>query len=170
ILEFKDVFLSESDIIGKQDGAYPVLTDIIDQATAGLCAEMVGGMSASLEMTVRHLSERVQFGKPIGSFQALQHKASDMFIQKELASSAVYYAVASIDEKIQGSALAVSTAKAKCAAAYLEVTKTAIQLFGAMGFTNEADIGFFLKRAKVTEVLFGDADHHLDRVATLKGY
>jgi len=170
ILELKDVAASDDDIIGEQDRGYPLIAEIIDQATAGLCAEMVGGMNASLEMTVRHLSERVQFGRPIGSFQALQHKAADMFIQKELASSAVYYAIASIDEKTQERAIAVSTAKAKCSSAYLEVTKTAIQLFGAMGFTNEADIGFFLKRAKVTEVLFGDIDHHLDRWATMKGY
>lgn len=170
ILELKDVSVSESDTIGEQDGGYLLLTDIIDQATAGVCAEMVGGMNASLEMTVRHLSERVQFGRPIGSFQTLQHKAADMFIQKELATSATYYAVASIDEKTEERSLAVSTAKAKCSSAYLEVTKTAIQLFGAMGFTNEADIGFFLKRARVTEVLFGDTDHHLARVATMKGY
>ena len=170
ILDLKDVPVSESDIIGKQDGGYTLFTDIIDQATGGVCAEMVGGMNVSLEMTVRHLSERVQFGRPIGSFQALQHKAADMFIQKELATSAVYYAIASIDEKTEERSLAVSTAKAKCASAYLEVTKTAMQLFGAMGFTNEADIGFFLKRAKVTEVLFGDTDYHLERVATMKGY
>lgn len=170
ILELKDASVSESDIIGEQDGGYPLLADIIDQATAGVCAEMVGGMDVSLEMTVRYLSERVQFGRPIGSFQALQHKAADMFIQKELATSATYYAIASVDEKSEERSLAVSTAKAKCSSAYLEVTKTAIQLFGAMGFTNEADIGFFLKRAKVTEVLFGDTDYHLERVATMKGY
>ena len=170
ILELKDVSVSESDIIGEQDDGYLLLTDIIDQATGGVCAEMVGGMSVSLEMTVRYLSERVQFGRPIGSFQALQHKAADMFIQKELATSAVYYAVASIDEKTEEMSLAVSTAKTKCSSAYLEVTKTAMQLFGAMGFTDEADIGFFLKRAKVTEVLFGDTNHHIARLATMKGY
>ncbi|MDY6969598.1 MAG: acyl-CoA dehydrogenase family protein, partial [Spirochaetota bacterium] len=157
VLELKDVFVAESDMIGEFDKGYPILNKVIDQATAGLCAEMVGGMQAVLDMTVQYISEREQFNKPIGSFQALQHKASDMLIQKELAMSASYYAIASIDENSDESALAVSVAKAKCSMAYLEVTKTSLQLTGGFGFTNEADFGFFLKRAKVAETLFGDA-------------
>ena len=94
-----------------------------------------------------------------------------MFIQRELAASAVYNAIGSMTDKTDGRASAVlSLAKAKCSHSYTDITKTAIQLFGAIGFTNEADIGFFLKRAKVAEVLFGDSDYHLDRYATLEGY
>ena len=170
ILELRDVSLSDSDIVGELDRGYPLLRDVIDQATAGLCAEMVGGMKASLDMSVSYICEREQFGRPIGAFQALQHKTADMFIQKELAASATYYAIALIDEKTEGVAQAVSLAKAKCSYAYMDITQTASQLFGAFGFTNEADIGFFLKRAKVAEIIFGDVDHHLDRYATLNGY
>ena len=170
ILELNNVSVGDGDIIGEKGGGSLVLSDVIDQATTGLCIEMVGGMNAALNMTVDYITERVQFGKPIGTFQALQHKAADMFIQKELATSAAYYAIASMDEKTEDRALAVSIAKAKCSIAYTEVTKTAIQLFGAIGFTDEADIGFFLKRAKVAEILFGDVQHHLDCYASLKGY
>ena len=170
ILELKGVSVCEDDIVGEIDQGYPMLSDVIDQATAGLCAEMMGGMQAALDMTVAYLSERMQFGKPIGTFQTPQHKAADMFIQKELAVSSVYHAIASIDENTDEKSLAVSIAKAKCSSAYREITKNAIQLFGAIGFTHEADIGFFLKRAKVAEVLFGDTDYHLDRYAALSGY
>jgi len=168
ILELNDVAVGEGDIIGEKGGGYPVLADVIDQATAGLCIELVGGMNATLNMTVEYLTERMQFGKPIGTFQALQHKAADMFIQKELATSSAYYAIASMDEKTEDRAMAVSLAKAKCSAAFMDITKTAIQLFGAIGFTTEADIGFFLKRAKVTETLFGDVDYHLERYTALR--
>jgi len=170
VLELRDVLVPNSNVIGDLDKGRPLLSEALDQATAGLCAEMVGGMQASLDLTVAYLSERVQFGKPIGTFQTPQHKAADMFIQKELAVSSVYYAIASIDEKTDERTSAVSVAKAKCSSAYMEITKTAIQLFGAIGFTNEADIGFFLKRAKVAEVLFGDTDYHLDRYARLNKY
>lgn len=170
MLELKNVQVADSDIIGKIDCAYSLLSDVIDQATIGLCAEMVGGMTASLNMTIRHLSDRIQFGKPLGSFQSAQHMAADMFMQKELAASAVLYATASMLENTSDKAQNVSIAKAKCSKAYLNITKTAIQLFGAFGFTNEADIGLFFKRAKVADILFGDVSHHLDRYATLKGY
>lgn len=170
ILELKDVLVPEGDIVGELDRGHPLLSEVIDQATAGLCAEMAGGMQASLDMTVAYLSERVQFGKPIGTLQTPQHKAADMFIQKELAVSSVYYAIASMDEKTAGRASAASSAKAKCSSAYVQITKTAVQLFGGMGFSNEADIGYFLKRAKAAEILFGDTDYHLDRYARLSGY
>ena len=170
ILQLNEVMVSESDMIGEIHKGFPLFSEVIDRATAGLCAEMMGGMQAALDMTVDYISERTQFGKPIGSFQALHHKAADMFIQKELAVSSVYYAIACLDENTDEKAAAVSIAKAKCSSAYMEITKTAIQLFGAIGFTNEADIGFFLKRAKTAEILLGDTDYHLDRYARLTGY
>jgi acyl-CoA dehydrogenase len=169
-LELADVSAPETDIIGELGQGHPVLSGVMDQAIAGLCAEMVGGMQAALDITVNYLTERVQFGKPIGTLQTPQHKAADMFIQKELSASSVYYAIASIDEKTVDMASAISSAKAKCSSAYVQIAKAAVQLFGGMGFSNEADIGYFLKRAKVAEILFGDADYHLDRYARLNGY
>lgn len=162
-IDLNGVSVTEGDVIGEVDHGYNLMSDAIDQATAGLCAEMIGGMKATLNLTVRHLSDRIQFGKHLGSFQALQHKSADMLINQELAISAVYYAMASMVEKSDERVSAVSIAKAKCSQAYMENTKIAIQLFGAFGFTNEADIGFFFKRAKVAEILFGDCDYHYDR-------
>ncbi len=170
MINLKEMFVSEADIVGELGGGFSALSEAIDMATAALCAEMVGGMQSALDLTVSYISEREQFGKPIGSFQAVQHKAADMLIQKELATSALYYAIASIDEKTEDRSEAVSIAKAKCSSAYIDITKTAIQLHGAIGFTNEADIGFFFKKAKVSEILYGDTDYHLDRYATLRGY
>ena len=170
ILELDNVQIPESDVLGEVDSGYQLMTKAIDQAAAGLCAEMVGGMTSAINLTVKYISERKQFGKPIGSFQALHHKAADMFIQKELAVSAVYYAVAAMVENSDEKLSALPVAKAKCSSAYVEITKIAIQLFGAYGFTNEADIGLFLKRAKVAEILFGDAGYYYDRLATIQGY
>lgn len=170
ILEFKDASVPGSNVVGEIGQGYLPLSEAIDQATAGLCAEMVGGMQASIDLTVAYLSERMQFGKPIGTFQTPQHKAADMFMQKELSVSSVYYAIASIDEMTDERAMAVSIAKAKCSSAYMEITKTAVQLFGAIGFANEGDISFFLKRAKASEILFGDTNYHLDRYTRLSGY
>lgn len=168
IVEFKNVEAGHSDVIGKIDKGYNLLNEVIDQATLGLCAEMVGSMETAIDLTVKYMRDRIQFGKPIGSFQATQHKAADMFIKKELAKSAVYYATASMVEGTKDKALTVSTAKAKCSSAYVDIAKTAVQLHGAYGFTNESDIGLFVKRAKVTEILFGNTDYHVKRYANLK--
>lgn len=170
ILELNNVSVGDTDIIGEVDCGYPLLSEAVDEATIGLCAEMVGGMEAVLGQTVWHISNRMQFGRPIGSFQALQHKSADMFIQKELAMSSVYFALASIVGGSDDRTSAVSVAKAKCSSAYIMIAKAAIQMFGAYGFTNEANIGFYLKRAKVAEILFGDAGHHIHRYAALKIY
>ena len=170
ILEMDNVQVLPDDIVGELDNGHLILAEAVDQATTGLCAEMTGGMETALNITVRHLTDRIQFGRPIGSFQATQHKAADMFIQKELALSSVYYATASIVENTKEKAQVVSTAKAKCSSAYVDITKTAVQLHGAFGFTNESDISLFLKRAKVTDILFGDAGYHQERYAFLTGY
>jgi len=170
ILEMNDVSVADTDIIGEMDSGYPLLSEVVDESTAVLCAEMVGGMEAVISQTVWHISNRIQFGRPIGSFQALQHKAADMFIQKELAMSSVYFAVASIVGGSDEKSSAVSIAKAKCSSAYIMIAKIAVQMFGAYGFTNEADIGFYLRRAKVAEILFGDAGHHIKRYAALNKY
>ncbi len=168
MLRLNDVLVCAEDIIGEVDKGYPILSRTIDLATAGLCAEMVGGMNAVLDLAVWQLSNREQFGKTIGTFQALQHKAADMFVQKELATSAMYYAVASMIDGSEVSASAVSIAKAKCSSTYTMMAKQAVQMFGGYGFTNEADIGLYLRRAKATEPLFGDTNYHTERYAKLR--
>jgi alkylation response protein AidB-like acyl-CoA dehydrogenase len=146
------------------------LEKAVDRATVAVCAEMVGGMEASLQMSVAYSKERVQFGKPIGSFQALKHKAANMYVAIETAKSAVYYAAMALDDNMKDARAAISTAKALCSDAYVKVTKDAIQIYGGIGYTDEADIHLYYKRALATNVTFGDADYHRDRYAAEKGF
>jgi acyl-CoA dehydrogenase len=158
------------DVLGEVDAGGALLADVIDRASAGLCAEMLGGMEAAFAMTMDYLKTRQQFGVPIGSFQALKHRAAIMFTEIELARSAVLAAAMALDE---GSARApefVSVAKARCSDAFVLVGNEGVQMHGGIGMTDEHDIGFFLKRARAAEITFGDAAFHRDRFATLQGF
>jgi alkylation response protein AidB-like acyl-CoA dehydrogenase len=135
--------------------------EAIDIATVALCAEMVGGMQWVLDTTVDYAKTRQQFGKPIGSFQAVQHLCADMLLLTESARSATYYAAYDM------SPLAVSMAKAYCSDAYREVCNKGIQVHGGIGFTWEHDLQLYYKRAKASETLFGDATFHRERIAQL---
>ncbi|MDF2696462.1 MAG: acyl-CoA dehydrogenase [Labilithrix sp.] len=129
-------------------------------------------MSAAFAMTLDYLKTRVQFGVPIGSFQALQHRTARLFVETELARSAVMYASGVLDGQDGGasSARAVSIAKAKCSDAFMLIAHEAVQMHGGIGMTDEHDIGLFLKRARVCEMTFGDAAWHRDRFARLGGF
>jgi acyl-CoA dehydrogenase len=146
------------------------LEQALDRATVGLAGEMLGAMNEAFRMTVDYLKTRVQFGAPIGTFQALKHRAADEYVQTELARSAVYYAAMCIDEKMPDAAAAVSTAKTRCNDAFHLVANESIQMHGGIGVTDEHDIGFFFKRARVAEVTLGDSTFHRDRYARLKEY
>jgi alkylation response protein AidB-like acyl-CoA dehydrogenase len=137
------------------------ISEAIDVATIALCAEMVGGMQWVLDTTVEYAKTRQQFGKPIGSFQAVQHQCADMLLLTESARSATYYAA------YERSPLAVSIAKAYCSDAYREVCNKGIQVHGGIGFTWEHDLQLYTRRAKASETLFGDATFHRERIATL---
>ena len=155
------------------DGKQPmdqVLDTVLGRATVGLCAEMLGAMNQAFEITMEYLKTRKQFGVPIGSFQALKHRAADQYVQTELARSSVYYAAMCIDENMPDSAIAISTAKARCNDAFHLIANEAIQMHGGIGMTDEHDIGFFFKRARVAEVTLGDSAYHRDRYARLKEY
>jgi acyl-CoA dehydrogenase len=147
-----------------------LLEAVIDRATVGLCAEMLGGMSRALELTLEHLRSREQFGVPIGSFQALKHRAADVFIAVELCRSAVMAAARAVDEGAADARALVSLAKARCSDAFLLAGNEGVQMFGGVGMTDEYDIGFYLKRARAAELSFGDAAWHRDRWARLQGY
>ena len=157
---------------GRLGGAAPdsALEQALDRATVGLSAEMLGAMNEAFRMTVEYLKTRVQFGVPIGTFQALKHRAADEYVQTELSRSSVYYAAMCIDEKMPDAAAAVSTAKARCNDAFHLVANESIQMHGGIGVTDEHDIGFFFKRARVAEVTLGDSTYHRDRYARLKEY
>ncbi len=154
-------------------GAKPAdiaLEETLNRATVGLSAEMLGAMNEAFRITLDYLKTRVQFGVPIGSFQALKHRASDEYVQTELSRSAVYYAAMCLDENMPDAASAVSTAKARCNDAFHLVANESIQMHGGIGMTDEHDIGFFFKRARVAEVTLGDSNYHRDRYSRLREY
>ena len=121
-------------------------------------------------MTLDYLKTRQQFGVPIGSFQALKHRAAMMFIELELARSAVMAAAMAIDEANPRAAEFVSVAKARCSDAFVLIGNEGVQMHGGIGMTDEHDIGFFFKRARAAEITFGDAAFHRARFAELRGY
>ena len=147
-----------------------LLAQIVDRATAGLCAEMLGAMSQIFDDTVEYLRTRQQFGVPIGSFQALKHRAAKVFMEIELARSAVMAVARAPDEGDADVAKLVSLAKARCSDAFVLAANEAVQMFGGVGMTDEYDVGFYIKRARVAEATFGDAAWHRERWSRLSGY
>jgi alkylation response protein AidB-like acyl-CoA dehydrogenase len=162
---FDNVAVGRDRLIGMIDMGWPVLLKVLNIATAALCAEMVGGAQRVLDMSVAYAKERVQFGRPIGSFQAIKHKCSEMMLQVESAKSAAYYAAWAVDEDAPEAPLAVSMAKAYCSDAYRYTAGEGIQVHGGIGFTWEHDMHLYFKRAKYSEFTFGDATHHRELVA-----
>jgi alkylation response protein AidB-like acyl-CoA dehydrogenase len=136
-------------------------------ATATLCAEMLGGMQWTLETTVEYAKTRQQFGRPIGIYQAVQHQCADMLLMTESARSAVYYAAWAVSEKAKVARHAVSIAKAYCSDAAREVGNRGIQVHGGIGFTWEHNLHLYYKRAKGSEIMFGDANYHREQLARL---
>jgi acyl-CoA dehydrogenase len=172
LVRLSGVRVGREDVLGEVDGGGPVLARVVDRATIGLTAEMLGGMEAAFEMTLDYLKTRRQFGVPIGSFQALKHRAARLYVELELARSAVMHAHRVPDEGRDDAAVAraASIAKARCSDAFILVGNEGIQMHGGIGMTDEHDIGFFLKRARAAEMTFGDAAYHRNRLASLDGY
>jgi acyl-CoA dehydrogenase len=156
--------------LGPVDGGHGLLARAIDRATVGLAAEMLGGMQQAFALTLDHLKNRRQFEAPIGSFQALKHRAANVFIELELAKSAVMAAARAVDAGAPDLEKLVSLAKARCSDAYVLTANEGVQMFGGVGMTDEYDIGFYLKRARTAELSFGDAAFHRARWASLSGY
>jgi acyl-CoA dehydrogenase len=169
-LTLEDVELSEADVVGVVDQGYPALARVVDEASVALCGEMLGGMVEAFERTRVYLRERKQFGVPIGSFQALKHRAARLFIEIELSRSAVMAAARALDSESPEAAPLVSIAKARLSDTYCLVANEAVQMHAGIGMTDEHDIGLFLKRARACEMTFGDAAYHRDRFARLSGY
>jgi acyl-CoA dehydrogenase len=157
-------------VLGAVDEGHAPLAGAVDRATVGLSAEMLGGMQQAFAMTLDHLKHRVQFGVPIGSFQALKHRAANVFIELELARSAVMAAARAVDAGDADLARLVSLAKARCSDAYVLAGNEGVQMFGGVGMTDEYDIGFYMKRGRAAELTFGDAAFHRARWASLSGY
>jgi alkylation response protein AidB-like acyl-CoA dehydrogenase len=154
-------------VLGEVDKGWAPLERALQKSAALLCAECVGGAHQVMDMSVAYARERIQFGRPIGSFQAVKHKCADMLVDVEMARSAMYYAAwaASTDEPELP--LASSMAKSFCSDAYLRVAGNGIHVHGGIGFTWEHDMHLYFKRAKANEVLLGDPAYHRDLVARL---
>jgi alkylation response protein AidB-like acyl-CoA dehydrogenase len=142
------------------------LARAFDVATAALCAELVGGMQRTLDITVEYAKTRKQFGKPIGTFQAVQHQCADMYLETESSRSAVYYAGWALEENSPDASTAVSIAKMYASDAARTVGNRGIQIHGGMGFTWENDVHLYYRRAKGSETAFGDSTFHRERIAS----
>jgi len=145
----------------------PGLQPGLRSATAALCAEMVGTAERILEITVGYANQREQFGRPIGSFQAIKHKAAEMKTELEAARAAAYYACWAAATDAPDAELAASVAKSYCSDAFAHLGGEGVQIHGGIAFTWEHDMHLFLRRIKAAEVLLGDASYHRDRIATL---
>jgi alkylation response protein AidB-like acyl-CoA dehydrogenase len=164
------VQVDASAVLGRVGGGAEILDPVLDRATIALSAEMLGGIQEAFERTITYLKERKQFGVPIGSFQALKHRAALWFCEVELTRSIVLDALRAIDENRPGLAQLASVCKARASDTFIRSGEEGIQLFGGIGMTDEEEIGFYLKRARVAELTFGDGTFHRDRYATLEGY
>jgi len=170
IVKLAEVSVPASRVLGEVGHGADILDLVIETGTACLCAEMLGAMSYSFDTTVSYLKTREQFGVKIGSFQGLKHRAAHMFAELELARSVSLEVLRAIDENGNDVPTLVSVAKARCSDAANLLSREMLQMHGGIGMTDEADIGFFLKRAQVTEQTLGNGDYHRDRFASLQGY
>lgn len=162
---------AKGDLLASGEAAHNALAHALDVATVALCAEMTGGMQRTLDIAVEYAKTRKQFGKPIGQYQAVQHQCADMLIWTESSRSAAYYAAWAMTEGTPeahlSASVAVSVAKAYASDACREVGNRAVQVQGGMGFTWENDTHLYYRRAKASEIAFGDSTFHRERIAKL---
>ncbi len=161
-LEFADV---EGTLVGTDGGGWDLLSTVLDLAAVALAAEQVGGAQMCLDMSVEYAKVRVQFGRPIGSFQAIKHKCADMLLEVESGKSAAYYAGWCASEMNDELPAVASLAKAYCSDAYFHAAAENIQIHGGIGFTWEHPAHLYFKRAKSSELLFGDPTYHRELLA-----
>ena len=161
-LEFAD---TPAWLIGSEGGAEAGLSKTLDLAAVALAAEQVGGAQHCLDSSVEYAKTRIQFGRPIGSFQAIKHKCADMLLEVESAKSAAYYAGWAAAEDSDELPVVASLAKSYCSEAYFHAAAENIQIHGGIGFTWEHDAHLYFKRAKSSELLFGDPAYHRELLA-----
>jgi alkylation response protein AidB-like acyl-CoA dehydrogenase len=157
-------------VIGEIDRGWPFLEGVLNVGRAAVAAELTGVGEEAFGRTLSYLRERKQFGQPIGSFQALQHRAAQAFTEIEITRAAVLKALQVLDSNFEKAAPIVSVAKARAGASATLAVQEAVQMHGGVGMTDEFDIGFFMKRARVGQELFGDSGFHADRLARLQNY
>lgn len=169
-VSLENVQVSADSLLSERDQGWSLLERVLDTGRIGLAAEMLGSMQEVFERIVEYLKQRKQFGVQIGAFQALQHRAADMYCEIELCKSAVMAALHALDADPEQAPLLASLAKAKCSEVLFRISNEGVQMHGGIGMTDEFDIGFFLKRARVAQQLLGDQVYHRNRYACLKGF
>ena len=169
-VEFDQVAVSSDAILGEVGDGWPLLEPVLDRGRVALAAEMMGLSLEAFERTVAYLKEREQFGALIGSFQALQHRAAQIHAEIELCRSVLLQTLSAVDDTPEQLPMLASLAKTRLNELVKLVTNEAVQMHGGIGVTDDLEIGFFLKRARVAVQIFGDTGFHKDRYATLCGY
>ena len=165
-----DVKVSEHAELETYESGAALLDKTLDIARVGLAAEMLGSVQEAFERTLGYIKEREQFGVVIGKFQALQHRMAILFGEIELCKSVVIKALKAIDADSEDMSRLASLAKAKLGEIYKLASNEGVQMYGGIGMTDDEEIGFFLKRARVVQQLLGDTNFHLDRLAKMKRY
>jgi alkylation response protein AidB-like acyl-CoA dehydrogenase len=169
-IRLDNVAVGPEAVLGRLDGGADLLDLVLDRARAGLAAEMLGSAQEAFDRTVQYLKDRKQFGVAIGSFQALKHRAAQMFCEVEMTRSAVLAAVSALDHNSNDAAALVSLAKGKANETLFLCGNEGVQMHGGIGMTDEHEIGFFMKRSRVAQASFGDTAFCRDRYARLMGY
>jgi alkylation response protein AidB-like acyl-CoA dehydrogenase len=167
---FDRVEVDADAVIGEVDHGWPLLDGVLNVGRAAVAAELTGVGGEAFGRTVAYLKDRKQFGQPIGSFQALQHRAAHLYTELEITQAAVLKALQVLDSDFEHAAMIVSVAKARAGSSATLAVQEAVQMHGGMGMTDEFDIGFFMKRARVAQELFGDVGFHADRLARMQNY
>ena len=169
-IRFDHVEVNADSVLGEVDQGYQLLEGVLNIGRGAVASEMVGVAEGVFGRTVGYLKERKQFGKLIGEFQALQHRAAHLYTEIEITRAAVLKALQTLDANFENAAAAVAVAKARAGSTVTPAVQEGVQMHGGMGMTDQFDIGFFMKRARVCQELFGDSNFHADQLARMKSY
>jgi alkylation response protein AidB-like acyl-CoA dehydrogenase len=169
-LTFNNVEVTADAVLAEVDQGWRTLEGVLNVGRAAVAAEMVGAGEASFARTLDYLKQRKQFGKTIGQFQALQHRAAHLYGELEITRAAVLKALQTLDESFERAGPVVAIAKARACKTVNLAVQEGVQMHGGIGMTDEFDIGFYMKRARVGQELFGDANFHAAKLAALRGY
>jgi alkylation response protein AidB-like acyl-CoA dehydrogenase len=169
-ITFDNVEVNADGVLGEVDQGHQLLEGVLNIGRGAVASEMVGLSEEVFGRTVGYLKERKQFGKAIGEFQALQHRAAQLYIDIEITRAAVLKALQTLDADFENAGAAVAVAKARAGSTATLAVQEGVQMHGGMGMTDQFDIGFFMKRARVCQELFGDSNYHADQLARMKSY
>jgi alkylation response protein AidB-like acyl-CoA dehydrogenase len=169
-ITFDNAEVNADGVLGEVDQGFPLLDGVLNIGRGAVASEMVGLSEEVFGRTVAYLKERKQFGKAIGEFQALQHRAAQLYVEIEITRAAVLKALQALDADPARAGSAVAVAKARAGTTATLAVQEGVQMHGGMGMTDQFDIGFFMKRARVCQELFGDANYHADQLARAKSY